>query len=107
MATKISERIRDVGRRIGEEIDNNVPDMPFTTEVQTKAVRAITGGAAERAEYMDLFAETEEELAHLTAFDDTDQVRQKARAYLISNGMCGSGSTRHIILNVEDTLDLP
>lgn len=107
MATKISDRIKDVGRRIGEEIDNNVPDLPLTTDVQKRAVQAILGGAAERSRYMSLFAETEQELAHLTATDDLDEERRKARAYLISNGMCGSGSTRHIILNVEDKLDLP
>ena len=107
MPTKISERISEIGRRIGDEIDNQTPGMPLTTEVQRNAINAVLGGPDERAVYMSLFAETEEELAHLTNVNDLDVERRKARAYLMANGMCGSGTTRHLILNVEDTLDLP
>lgn len=107
MPPKISDQIIEIGRLIGEEIDNQTPDLPLTTRVQTAAINAILGGTAERTAYMRIFVQTEEELAHLTNVNDPDEARQKARAYLVANGMCGSGSTRHIILNVEDRLDLP
>jgi hypothetical protein len=106
MPPKISDQIKEIGRLIGEEIDNQTPDMPLTTRVQTGAINALLGGPAERREYMNIFVQTEEELAHLTNVEDADKTRRKARAYLMANGMCGSGTTRHIILNVEDSLDL-
>ena len=102
----ISDNVRKIGEDIGLEIDKDVPGRPLATNVQRLAINAILGEAAARREYMDIFAESEEELAHLTATDDTDADRREARAYLFANGICGSGSTRRILVNVTERLNL-
>ena len=88
---------------------------PTADEVQNKAMKAILGGqntrdpAAAWADYMRLFAlpDKPEQLARLIPTDTTinDPDRQKARAYLVGNGVCGAGTTGLLDNNVTNKLD--
>jgi hypothetical protein len=45
------------------------------------------------------------DLDHLTTENDPDPEREKARAYLASNGICAMGTTRNLANNVGNRLD--
>lgn len=84
---------------------------PIGDEVQSKAQAAIFGGTTnpDWTIYMSMFASNATELARLVppvAAPDPDPERLRARAYLVSNGMCGMGTTDTIAENVGTTLDL-
>ncbi|HEX7176199.1 MAG TPA: hypothetical protein VF240_13135 [Pyrinomonadaceae bacterium] len=103
----IKSNIEEVITKIIAEVDAGLEDKEVATEVGDKAVAAILGGAAEWAAYMKLFAKTPEELARLIPTDGTaDETKQKARAYLVANGTCGSGTTRGLLHTVENKLNL-
>ena len=87
---------------------------PIATEVREKAQEAILNGhqGDPKSEpwitYMSLFATSDVELNRLIPTDgSSDPVRQKARAYLVANGMCSMGTTRNLPNNVGNRLDLP
>lgn len=94
--------VRDKMRaeRIAFQNDPATP-TPVSDDVQSKATKAILGGVADYVTYMQLFAKNDAELARLIPTDGTtDEVRQKARAYLVRNGMCGHGTGELLVDNV-------
>ncbi len=78
-------------------------------ELQKKAVLAIKGGEGSLPwrEYMEMFAENDEQLARLLPTDDTKDNFEMdlARTYLIGNGPCGAITITRLLFGVEDTLD--
>lgn len=91
-----------------------ITTTPIATELRVKATAAIIAGqfnegdpTADWITYMQLFATTEQELAQLIPTNGTtDEVRQKARAYLVANGMCSMGTGTNIANGVANRLDL-
>lgn len=81
----------------------------FGEELQKKAILAIKGGEGSPPwrEYMEMFAENDEQLARLMPTDDTkdDFEMDRARTYLIGNGPCGALTITRLLFGVEDTLD--
>lgn len=107
----IRDNIKAVKKRILSEIDQ--PNKPFTREVQDKALAAILKGFGENPqceEYMKLFADaaTPAQLERLMARDNTegDAGMNRARAYLMANGPCGSGTVLSFERGVTAVLDL-
>lgn len=101
----IRQNVKRVKGMILQDIIND--QRTFTREVQDKAVRAILKGFGDNAEcqeYFSLFATTPAELDRLLGRDGTTGPahagRDRARAYLMSNGPCGSGT----VLNFENTV---
>lgn len=101
----IRENVRKVQKRILREMSED--QNAFTQEVQEKAVKAILKGFGDNAEcqaYMSLFAETPAQLDRLLGRDGTTgaghEGRDRARAYLMSNGPCGPDT----VLNFENTV---
>jgi hypothetical protein len=91
--------------RLAHQVDPSVP-TPISDEVQSKAVNAILGSITDYVDYMRLFAADEVELARLIPTDGTTEPeRQLARAYLVRNGVCGSGTGDHLLENVSVTLN--
>ena len=87
----------------------NIQDTPIATEVRTKSTAAILEGNQSEAwvSYMELFAQSPQELDHLVPRDKTTSTDlQKARAYLVANGMCSLGTTRTLLNNVGNRLDI-
>jgi hypothetical protein len=87
---------------------NPTAPTPVSTDVQNKAKAAIFAGRPSNAwtDYMTLFtAGNTTDLARLTATTDTDADREKARVYLVSNGVCGINTTGSLIKNVTTRLD--
>ena len=82
-------------------------DGPKAKAVRDGAIAAILGGSEDWVAYMDIFAETPEELARLVPSDGThaDPSKREARAYLVANGVCAPGTTRGMLNKVEDRLD--
>lgn len=78
-------------------------------ELQKKAILAIKGGEGSPPwkEYMQMFAENDEQLARLMPTDNTkdDFEMDLARTYLIGNGPCGALTVTRLLFGVEDTLD--
>lgn len=86
--------------------NNPAAPTPISEEVQSKATKAILGGIADYVDYMKLFAKNDAELARLIPTDGTTEPeRQRARAYLVRNGMCGHGTGEQILDNVTTTLN--
>ena len=81
-------------------------DTPIADEVMAKGIQAILHGrgSGEWITYMSLYAEPPD-LDHLTTATDPDPEREKARAYLASNGICAMGTTRNLANNVGNRLD--
>jgi hypothetical protein len=105
----IDDNIKEVRDKIRKERiekqNNPAATTPFSDEVQSKATRAILGGPADYVTYMKLFAKTDAELARLIPTDGTtDEPRQRARAYLVRNGMCGHGTGELLLDNVAGQL---
>lgn len=90
-----------------------ITETPIGTELRVKATAAIFAGqfkdgepTADWVTYMKLFATTEQELAQLIPTNGTtDEVRQKARAYLVANGMCSHGTGTQTGNGVANRLD--
>jgi hypothetical protein len=82
------------------------PDTPIADEVMQKGIQAILHGrpSAQWDTYMSLFAQPPD-LDHLTTTDDPDPEREKARAYLVSNGICAMGTGKNLANNVGNRLD--
>src|SRR5580765_7116177 len=107
----ISENIQEKADQIHAErlaIPNPDQPHPIADEVQKKAQDAILGGQEEWETYVSLFAKDAQELARLIPTDGTgDATRNRARAYLGANGMCGSGTGDKLLDNVTSKLNLP
>jgi hypothetical protein len=110
----ISDNISKKAKAIHDEFQEfqagRIPDTPIGTKVQELSCLAILGGNKSQAwiDYMTLFKETAQELDRLIPRDgSTTDPREKARAYLVSNGMCGMGTTDTLANTVDKTLDLP
>jgi hypothetical protein len=87
-------------------------DQSSTTadNIQNKAIAVINGGVSEWVDYMKLFAGTPtdpQQLARLVPTDGTgtDAGKQRARAYLVANGLCGDTTTDHLDREVTGILD--
>jgi hypothetical protein len=66
---------------------------PVANNLRAKAEAAVHGGVVAYVEYMRLFATNAEELARLLPLEQPiDDERQKARAYLVRNGVCTMGT---------------
>jgi hypothetical protein len=114
----ISDNINDKAEAIfNETLDFQaklIKTTPIATELREKATAAIVAGqfkdnepTADWITYMQLFAKTEQELDQLIPRNGTlDEVRQKARAYLVANGMCSHGTGTNIANGVANNLDL-
>jgi len=82
--------------------ENPAAPTPVSTNLQAKAIRAIHGGVVEYVDYMRIFAGgNPEDLARLLPLEEPiDQERQKARAYLLRNGVCAHGTGEMLDDNV-------
>lgn len=110
----IRTNIQAMADRIQQEIDAKAaaPDdpnvtTPVTNDVQRKAIKAIIGGSQTEdwEDYMGLFATNAEELAKLKPTPETPDEQRLALAYLVANGMCGTGTTGALVDNVTDKLN--
>lgn len=106
----ISDNVMRVKRRILREMSEGT--NVFTQEVQDKAVQAILKGFGENPEceaYMQLFAETPQQLERLMGRDGTTGAghagKDRARAYLMSAGPCGPDTVLSFEKTVTLTLD--
>jgi len=102
----IRDNIERVQNKILAEVTGDFPqgNGPIGGDVHRKAVKAITGGAADWVEYMKLFADPANpaELARLIPTDDTTgDDHQEARAYLVRNGVCLMGTNTDLMRNVK------
>jgi hypothetical protein len=90
----IRENVKAVKRKILLEVIED--DKSFTADVQDKALKAILDGvgSASWREYMQLFVDADrpDQLARLMAEDGTkgDKAFDRARAYLVADGPCGT-----------------
>ncbi len=106
----IDENIKEVAdaihaERIAKQNNPQAP-TPVSDDVQSKAIKAILGSVTDYVSYMQLFAKDDAELARLIPTDGTtDDARQLARAYLVRNGMCGSGTGDKLLDNVTIQLN--
>jgi len=84
-------------------------DKPTTRRIQDKSVTALINGMTSEQcrTYMREFAKTDAELKRLMGEDGTggDKTKQKARAYLIANGTCGTETVTKFEIGVTDVLD--
>lgn len=75
----------------------------FARLLSSAAVSALLKGinSTEWNKYMSLFADNAEQLRLLTVEDeDEPSWFRESRAYIVSNGVCGAGTTGHTKLNV-------
>ena len=112
----ISDNINKIAKAIHDEWQdfNNgtIHDTPIATNVSTKSEAAIRGGqkSTEWVEYMRIFSNGDSQaldrLVPNPPDSDPDPVRQRARAYLVSNGICSMGTTDQLANKVDKKLDL-
>jgi hypothetical protein len=106
----IRANIKQVRKKILLEVIEE--DKPFTREVQDKAVEGILNGMSspQCRTYMEMFADPAkpQQLARLMAEDGTeaDPAKRRARAYLLSNGPCGTDTVTTFENGVSDALDV-
>ena len=94
-----------IAERTALNDDKNAP-TPVSNDIQARAINAIHGGIVEYVHYMRLFAGPNgEDLARLLPLEDPlDPERQKARAYLLRNGVCAHGTGDFLDENVVGRL---
>lgn len=82
--------------------ENPEAPTPVSKDLQTKAVNAIHGGIVEYVTYMRLFSGgNPADLARLLPLEDpVNPELQKARAYLLRNGVCAHGTGEMLDDNV-------
>lgn len=108
--TMISDNINAKALAIDKEAqafqNGEIQDTPIANEVMEKGIQAILHGrpSAEWTTYMSLYA-VQPDLDHLITETDPDPDREKARAYLASNGICAMGTTKNLANNVGNRLD--
>ena len=106
----ISDNINKKAKDIDDEAQafqrGEIQDTPIANEVMQKGIQAILHGrpSDEWTTYMSLYAVLPD-LDHLTTENDPDPEREKARAYLASNGICAMGTTKNLANNVGNRLD--
>jgi hypothetical protein len=109
----ISDNITAKAAAILKEVqdfnDGIITSTPIATEVADKSKQAILHGRPSEAwtSYMSLFSTSDEELARLIPTDgtDSDPVMEKARAYLVANGICSMGTGTNLPNNVGNKFD--
>lgn len=77
-------------------------------DLQTAGVNAILGGTGQWCDFMKLVAAgNASHLARLIPSDGSqvDENKQKARAYLIANATCGTGTYKKLKQTVSGILD--
>lgn len=77
-------------------------------DLQTAAAKAILGGTGQWCDFMKLVAaDNASHLARLIPSDGshTNENKQKARAYLIANATCGTGTYKRLKQTVSAVLD--
>jgi len=81
-------------------------DTPIADEVMQKGIQAILHGrpSDQWTTYMSLFA-VQPDLDHLITTTEPNLDREKARAYLVSNGICSMGTGKNLANNVGNRLD--
>jgi hypothetical protein len=80
-----------------------------SNEVELKATNAIFGGRESQAwrDYMGIFGKTAEEMARLVPPQpDPEPLREKARVYLVRNGVCGMSTGQSLSDHVGTRLDV-
>jgi hypothetical protein len=108
--SNIQGRVDEImAERQARELDPNSP-APVSDAVENGSRAAIFGGRAsnEWKEYMKLFADPKipAELGRLVPPQpDPNPTREKARAYLVCNGMCGMTTGENLGDHIEDNLD--
>lgn len=106
----ISDNINAKAAAIDQETQafqrGEIQDTPIANEVMQKGIQAILHGrpSDQWTTYMSLYA-APPDLDHLTTTTDPDPAREKARAYLVSNGICAMGTTKNLANNVGNRLD--
>jgi hypothetical protein len=111
---RIIDKIKDVSRRVLDEISNpnSNGSSPTAEMLREKATEAIIAGRTNQQgitpewnDYMDMFAQGD--AAHLARLNLTDNVEDidgwmpRAVAYLISNGMCSTPTTGNMMRNMN------
>lgn len=110
---KISEEIKKKEDLINQEFEDQTSSRPTGNEIAKKSVAAILGGPAEWIDYMNLFAGGDPAnlaklMPELNPTSDSDIAnKNRARAYLVANGVCGGESPAGVPLSfgVGTTLD--
>lgn len=117
----ISKNINDVALAIKDEAQRlqngeiTEKQLDISVRLEERCIQAIIEGQGTLPDstpgwiaYMQLFATSAAELDRLIPRDGTtDDVRQKARTYLVANGRCGMGTGTNLPNNVGNKLDLP
>lgn len=111
----ISKKIQDtsdviVAEREAHKANPDAP-APVSNAVESGSMGAIFGGRQSQAwrDYMGIFASSPAELDRLVpppGAPDLNPERERARAYLVRNGMCGMTTGESLAENVGKTLDL-
>src|SRR5688572_11594062 len=110
ISDNIAKKAKDIHDEWQKFLAGEIKDTPIGSEVQKLSVLAILGGNKSQSwiDYMTLFRTTTQELDRLIPTDgSTTDEKEKARAYLVSNGMCGMGTTDGLPNEVDKKLDLP
>jgi hypothetical protein len=99
-----------LAEREAHEANPDAP-APVSTAVENGSREAIFAGRESQAwkDYMGRFADSKGELERLVPppeAPDPNVDREKARAYLVCNGMCGMTTGENLGDNVDKTLDL-
>ena len=108
--TMISDNINAMAKAIDDEAQafqrGDIDTTPIADGVMQKGIQAILHGRGsdQWVTYMSLYA-VRPDLDHLTTENDPDPDREKARAYLVSNGICAMGTTKNLANNVGNRLD--
>jgi hypothetical protein len=103
--------IRDNVKAVRREIllECLTDNKPTTRRIQREAVDALIHNMSsdQCRLYMRNYATTDAELRRLMGEDGTGgiETKQKARAYLIANGTCGTETVTKFELGVSDVLD--
>jgi len=97
-AAVVVDKLRKLGK--GEELFGDV--------LAKAAIKAIEGGINSDAwkNYMTLFADNQAQFALLTVPVDGEETWVKeARAYIVSNAVCGGGTDTNVGRNVDIRVD--
>jgi hypothetical protein len=106
ISDNIIARAEEVDKEAQAFVNGDIDTTPIADGVVARAIQAILHGRGsnEWTTYMSFFAEGQD-LDHLTTTNDPEPEREKARAYLVANGMCAMGTTRNLPNNVGNRLD--
>ncbi|HEX8459379.1 MAG TPA: hypothetical protein VF656_18955 [Pyrinomonadaceae bacterium] len=110
ISDKIAAKVNQIQQERTAKLLNPAAPTPISDELQAKAVDAVLGGNADPAweTYMRIFTSDATELSRLVPAppnSDPDPGRRKARAYLVSNGVCGIATTGQLLNEVTTELD--